>query len=84
MSDEELLKVVEDIELNMVKKMSDEELLKAVKHIKSPLFEFKFRPWGRENVGRKMWWRNNGLQHAWKKYANLHQMIMLAFQSLMH
>ena len=64
MSDEELLKVVEDIELNMVKKMSDEELLKAVKHIKSPLFEFKFRPWGRENVGRKMRWRNNGLQHT--------------------
>ena len=84
MSDEELLKVVEDIELNMVKKMSDEELLKAVKHIKSPLFEFKFRPWGRENVGRKMWWRNNGLQHAWKKNANLHHMIMLVFQSLMH
>ena len=84
MSDEELLKVVEDIELNMVKKMSDEELLKAVKHIKSPLFEFKFRPWGRENVGRKIWWRNNGLQHAWKKNANLHHMIMLAFQSLMH
>ena len=64
LSDEELLKVVEDVELNMVKKMSDEELLKAVKHIESPLFKFKFRPWGRENVGRKMWWRNNGLQHA--------------------
>ena len=64
MSDDELLKVVGDIELKMVDEMSDEELLKAVKRIKSPLFEFKFRPWGRANVRRKMWWRNNGLQHA--------------------
>ena len=64
LSDEELLKVVENIQSKMVNEMSDEELLKAVKRIKSPLFEFKFRPWGRENVGRKMWWRNNGLQHA--------------------
>ena len=55
MSDEELSKVVEDIELKMVNEISDEELLKAMKRIKSPLFEFKFRPWGRENVGRKMW-----------------------------
>ena len=37
MSDEELLKVVEDIDLKMVNEMGDEELLKAVKRIKSPV-----------------------------------------------
>ena len=41
-----------------------------------------FELWGRVNVGRKMWWQNNDLQHAWKNYANLHQMTMSAFQSL--
>ena len=36
LSDEKLLKVVEDIELKMISEISDEELLKAVKRIKSP------------------------------------------------
>ena len=67
LSDEELLKVVENIESKMVNEMSGEKLLKAVKHIESLLFEFEFRtvgPCKKGAVGRKMWWQNNDLQHA--------------------
>ena len=60
MSDEELLKTVEDIESKMADEMSDRELLRAVKRIKSPLFEFEFRTIGprkycKENVVAKQW-----------------------------
>ena len=54
LSDEELLKVVEDIESKMVNEMSDEEQLKAVKRIESPLFEFEFR-----TVGPRKRWKKN-------------------------
>ena len=54
LSDEELLKVVEDIESKMVNEMSDEELLKAVKRIETPLFEFEFRTVG---LGKR--WKTN-------------------------
>ena len=60
MTDEELLKTVEDIESKMADEMSDRELLRAVKRIKSPLFEFEFRTIGprkccKENVVAKQW-----------------------------
>ena len=54
LSDEELLKVVENIESNMVNEMSGEELLKAVKRIESLLFEFEFR-----TVGPCKRWKKN-------------------------
>ena len=58
MSDEELLKAVEDIESKMADEMSDRELLRAVKRIESPLFEFEIRTMGprrrhKENVVAK-------------------------------
>lgn len=40
-----------------------------------------FRPWGHLNVGRKMWWQDNRLQHPWKNSANLHKMIMTVLKS---
>ena len=54
LSDEELLKVVENIESKMVNEMSGEKLLKAVKHIESLLFEFEFR-----TVGPCKRWKKN-------------------------
>ena len=82
LSDEELLKVVEDIEWKMVYEMSDEELLKAVKRIKSLLFEYEFR-----TVGPRKHWKKNVVvkQQFTARLKELrHQMIMSAFQSLMH
>ena len=67
MSDEELLKTVEDIESKMADEMSDRELLRAVKRIESPLLRIlnlSFGPSGHVNVARKMWLQNNGLQHV--------------------
>ena len=54
LSDEELSKVVENIQSIMVNEMSDEELLKAVKRIESPLFEFESR-----TVGPRKRWKKN-------------------------
>ena len=64
LSDEELLKVVENIESKMVNEMSGEKLLKAVKHIESLLFEFEFRTVGPCKRWKKNLWQNNDLQHA--------------------
>ena len=46
MSNEELLKAVEDVESKMADEMSDRELLRAVKRIESPLFELEFQTMG--------------------------------------
>ena len=54
LSDEELSKVVENIQSIMFNEMSDEELLKAVKRIESPLFEFESR-----TVGPRKRWKKN-------------------------
>lgn len=63
-SDEELLKAVEDIESKMADEMSDRELLRAVKRIKHRSLNSIFGPWGHVDVARKMWLQNNDLQHA--------------------
>ena len=55
MSDEELLKAVEDIESKMADEMSDRELLRAVKRIKHRSLNSRFGPWGHVDVARKMW-----------------------------
>ena len=70
-SDEELLRAVEDIESKMADEMSDRELLRAVKRIKHRSLNSIFGPWGHVDVARKMWLQNNDLQHAWKNYATL-------------
>ena len=54
LSDEELLKVVENIESKMVNEMNGKELLKAVKRFESLLFEFEF-----QTVGPCKRWKKN-------------------------
>ena len=82
MSDEGSLKAVEDKKSKWQMRRATRNCWKLWNVSSHHYSNLSFRPWGHLNVGRKMWWQDNRLQHTWKNSANLHKMIMTVLKSL--